>query len=400
MDKKQIEDLKYGCEEIIPADGIEQKLKLGRPLVIKLGADPTAPHLHLGHAVVLKKLRQFQDYGHRVIFVVGDYTAMIGDPSGRNETRKPLTEEDIRNSARTYLDQVIRILKPQEGMIRFNSEWWGELGAKDIIKLMAKFTVARILERDDFTKRMKAKAPVYLHELLYVVAQAFDSVAIKADIEIGGTDQKFNFLAARDLQRDMGMEPQTIITMPILPGTDGKIKMSKSIGNTIDLLDKPNDMFGKLMSISDNLILMYLQYAANCNIDELEKFKQSLDSGANPRDIKLELASKVTDIWHEAGDGESAKNEFLNIFSKNKLPENIPEVSLPTDEFPINLAKLICKLELCSSNSDARRLITSGAVKIDNEPIKDIKHEVDAPEESILIRVGKRRFLKLKREEQ
>ncbi len=398
MDKKQIEELeelKYGCEEIIPANGIEEKLKLGRPLIIKLGADPTAPHLHLGHAVVLKKLRQFQKYGHRVIFVVGDYTAMIGDPSGRSETRKPLTEEEVKNSARTYLDQVIRILEPQEGMIRFNSEWCGELGAKEIIKLMAKFTVARILERDDFTKRMKAEAPVYLHELLYVVAQAFDSVAIKADIEIGGTDQKFNFLAARDLQREMGLEPQTIITMPILPGLDGKIKMSKSIGNTVDLLDKPNDMFGKLMSIPDDMILTYLKYTADVSKSELDEFKAKLDSGTNPRDVKLELAKRVTDLWHKEGSGEAAKQEFLNVFSKGNLPEDIPEKSSSDMTFPINLAQLIVDLEMSPSKSEARRLIKSGAVKIDDEQIGDINFDVEKPKTSILIKVGKRRFLRL-----
>lgn len=395
MDKNQIEQLKYGCEEIIPTDGIERKLELGRPLIVKLGADPTAPHLHLGHAVVLGKLRQFQEHGHKVVFVVGDYTAMIGDPSGRNETRKPLTEEEVMDSARTYMDQVIRILKPKKGMIRFNSEWCGELGARDIIKLMAKFTVARILERDDFTNRMKAQAPIYLHELLYVVAQAFDSVAIRADIEIGGTDQKFNFLSARDLQREMGMEPQTIITMPILPGTDGKIKMSKSIGNTIDLLDPPNEMFGKLMSISDDLILTYLKYAANVSPEELQKFKLDLKTDTNPRDVKLELARLVTNLWHKDGAGEKAKQEFLNVFSKNQLPKDIENKSLASDLFPINLADLITDLSMCESKSEARRLIKSGAVRLDSEQVTDIKHSVNKPQDSILIRVGKRRFMRL-----
>jgi len=395
MHKKQIEELKYGCEEIIPADGIEEKLALNRPLIVKLGADPTAPHLHLGHAVVLRKLQQFQEYGHKVIFVVGDYTAMIGDPSGRNETRKPLTEEEVRDSARTYMDQVIRILKPVKGMIRFNSEWCGELGAKDIIKLMAKFTVARILERDDFTNRMREQEPIYLHEMLYVVAQAFDSVAIKADIEIGGTDQKFNFLAARDLQREMGMKPQTIITMPILPGTDGKIKMSKSIGNTVDLLDPPNEMFGKLMSIPDELILTYLKYAANTPPERLKKYDNDLKDGVNPRDVKLELANIITDIWHENGAGKKAQQEFLNVFSKNKLPKDIKTKKLSTDSYPINIADLITTLGMCESKSEARRLIKSGAVKLDNEQITDIKHTVAKPKENVLIKVGKRRYIRL-----
>jgi tyrosyl-tRNA synthetase len=395
MHKKQIEELKYGCEEIIPADGIEEKLALNRPLIVKLGADPTAPHLHLGHAVVLRKLQQFQEYGHKVIFVVGDYTAMIGDPSGRNETRKPLTEEEVRDSARTYMDQVIRILKPVKGMIRFNSEWCGELGAKDIIKLMAKFTVARILERDDFTNRMREQAPIYLHEMLYVVAQAFDSVAIKADIEIGGTDQKFNFLAARDLQREMGMKPQTIITMPILPGTDGKIKMSKSIGNTVDLLDPPNEMFGKLMSIPDELILTYLKYAANTPPERLKKYDNDLKDAVNPRDVKLELANIITDIWHENGAGKKAQQEFLNVFSKNKLPKDIKTKKLSTDSYPINIADLITTLGMCKSKSEARRLIKSGAVKLDNKQITDIKHTVAKPKENVLIKVGKRRYIRL-----
>ncbi len=395
MHKKQIEELKYGCEEIIPADGIEEKLALNRPLIVKLGADPTAPHLHLGHAVVLRKLQQFQEYGHKVIFVVGDYTAMIGDPSGRNETRKPLTEEEVRDSARTYMDQVIRILKPVKGMIRFNSEWCGELGAKDIIKLMAKFTVARILERDDFTNRMREQAPIYLHEMLYVVAQAFDSVAIKADIEIGGTDQKFNFLAARDLQREMGMKPQTIITMPILPGTDGKIKMSKSIGNTVDLLDPPNEMFGKLMSIPDELILTYLKYAANTPPERLKKYDNDLKDAVNPRDVKLELANIITDIWHENGAGKKAQQEFLNVFSKNKLPKDIKTKKISTDSYPINIADLITTLGMCKSKSEARRLIKSGAVKLDNKQITDIKHTVAKPKENVLIKVGKRRYIRL-----
>lgn len=399
MDKKQIDVLKFGCEEIIPADGIEQKLALGRPLVIKLGADPTAPHLHLGHAVVLRKLRQFQEFGHKVIFVIGDYTASIGDPSGRKETRKPLTDEQIKSSARTYLDQVIRILEPQEGMIRFNSEWCEKLDAKDIIKLMAKFTVARVLERDDFTKRMKAEVPIYLHELLYVVAQAFDSVAIKADIEIGGTDQKFNFLAARDLQKEMGMQPQAIITMPILPGTDGVIKMSKSIGNTVDLLDTPNEMFGKLMSIPDELLPMYLQYAANMEEDEVKDFKKKLEDGINPRDVKLTMASRVVDIWHGPGIGDTSKDEFLSVFAKGNLPSDIPEHSLSKSDYPITLLDLIRRFDLAPSNSEARRLISSNAVKVDDEAITDVGYEIVEPKEPVIIKVGKRRYIKLLREE-
>lgn len=392
---KTVEQLKFGCAEIIPEDGIEQKLKLGRPLIIKLGADPTAPHLHLGHAVVLKKLRQFQDMGHKVIFVVGDYTAMIGDPSGRKETRKPLTEEVIKENARTYIDQVVRVLNPTDGMLRFNSEWLGKLDASDIIKLMAKFTVARILERDDFTNRMKAEVPIYLHELLYVICQAFDSVAIKADIEIGGTDQKFNFLAARELQREMGMEPQVMVTMPILPGTDGVIKMSKSIGNTVDLMDEPNQMFGKLMSIPDHLILTYLQYAAHVPMDEMNKFKSDLEGGTNPRDIKMLMAEKVIDIWHGDGEGKKAKDEFISVFSKHAVPTDIDEVSLAKNEYPIQLAKLIQKLGMAPSGSEARRLIQSNAVSINEMTVSDPMLSIDEPKEPTVIKVGKRRYVKL-----
>ncbi len=392
---RAVELLKFGCAEIIPEDGIEQKLKLGRPLIIKLGADPTAPHLHLGHAVVLKKLKQFQDLGHKVIFVVGDYTAMIGDPSGRKETRKPLSETAIKDNARTYIDQVVRILKPAEGMLRFNSEWLGRLEAKDVIKLMAKFTVARILERDDFTNRMKAEVPIYLHELLYVICQAFDSVAIKADIEIGGTDQKFNFLAARELQREMGMEPQAIVTMPILPGTDGVIKMSKSIGNTVDLMDEPNQMLGKLMSIPDHLIQTYLQYAAFVTPEELERAKNDLENGANPRDIKLEMAEKVVDIWHSKGSGSKAKEEFLSVFSRHSVPTDIDEVTLSRADYPIQVAKLIQKLGMAPSGSEARRLIQSNAVSIDEVPVSDPMLPVNEPESSMVLKVGKRRFVRL-----
>lgn len=392
---KTVEELKYGCAEIIPEDGIEQKLKSGKPLVIKLGADPTAPHLHLGHAVVLKKLKQFQDMGHKVIFVIGDYTAMIGDPSGRKETRKPLSEEAIKENARTYIDQVARVLNPTEGMLRFNSEWLGKLDASDIIKLMAKFTVARILERDDFTNRMRAEVPIYLHELLYVVCQAFDSVAIKADIEIGGTDQKFNFLAARELQKEMGMEPQTIITMPILPGTDGVIKMSKSIGNTVDLLDEPNQMFGKLMSIPDHLILTYLQYAAHASMDVCKKAKADMENGANPRDFKMDMAVKVIDIWHGDGEGEKAKEEFISVFSKHAIPTDINEVSLKHEEYPIQLAKLLQKLGMAPSGSEARRLIQSNAVTINELVVSDPLANIEEPKEPTIIKVGKRRYVKL-----
>ncbi|NLI40496.1 MAG: tyrosine--tRNA ligase [Caldisericales bacterium] len=395
---RELELLKYGCAEIIPEDGLEQKLKLGRPLIIKLGADPTAPHLHLGHAVVLKKLRQFQDMGHKVIFVIGDYTAMIGDPSGRKETRKPLSEEQIKDSARTYIDQVIRVLEPQSGMVRFNSEWLGKLEGKDIVKLLAKFTVARVLERDDFTKRMKAEAPIYLHELLYVVFQAFDSVAIKADVEIGGTDQKFNFLAARELQKEMGMEPQVMMTMPILPGTDGVIKMSKSIGNTVDLLDEPTNMFGKLMSIPDGLIVNYLQYAAFADPSTIEQAARDFEGGiVNPRDIKLMMAEKVVDIWHGEGAGKSCREEFLRVFSEHSLPSDIPDVALERDDYPIQVAKLLTKLELVPSTSEARRLVQSNAVKFDEELVDDPTKEIHEPKKPVLIKVGKRRYVRLVR---
>jgi tyrosyl-tRNA synthetase len=392
---KDVELLKSGCAEVIPENGLEEKLKLGRPLIIKLGADPTAPHLHLGHAVVLNKLKQFQQLGHKVIFVIGDYTAMIGDPSGRKETRKPLNEEQIKNSARTYIDQVVRVLKPQNDMVRFNSEWLGALDGKDIIKLLAKFTVKRVLERDDFTKRLKADLPIYLHELLYVVCQAFDSVAIKADIEIGGTDQKFNFLAARDLQREMDMEPQVIVTMPILPGTDGVIKMSKSIGNTVDLLDEPNNMFGKLMSIPDNMILTYCEYAAYMTKEELENSKNSLETGENPRNIKMQMAQKVVEIWHGLGSGIKAKEEFENVFSKHSLPTDIEEFALDEFDFPIQICKLIQKLGLAPTISEARRLVQSNAVKLNDTRISDPTQEIEFPKEPVILKVGKRRYAKL-----
>lgn len=395
---RELELLKYGCAEIIPEDGLEQKLKLGRPLIIKLGADPTAPHLHLGHAVVLKKLRQFQDMGHKVIFVIGDYTAMIGDPSGRKETRKPLSEEQIKDSARTYIDQVIRVLEPQSGMVRFNSEWLSKLEGRDIVKLLAKFTVARVLERDDFTKRMKAEAPIYLHELLYVVFQAFDSVAIKADVEIGGTDQKFNFLAARELQKEMGMEPQVMMTMPILPGTDGVIKMSKSIGNTVDMLDEPTNMFGKLMSIPDSLIINYFQYAAFADPSIIQQATKDFEGGVvNPRDIKLMMAEKVVDIWHGEGAGKSCREEFLRVFSEHSLPSDIPDVALERDDYPIQIAKLLTKLELVPSTSEARRLVQSNAVKFDEELVDDPTKEIHEPKKPVLIKVGKRRYVRLVR---
>lgn len=387
------EILKYrGIEEIISQKGLEEKLKRGKKLRIKLGADPNRPDIHLGHAVVLRLLKRFQEAGHTVIFLIGDYTAKIGDPSGRNRTRPILSDEEIKVNAKTYLDQVGKIIDVKKAEIRFNSQWLKELSFADVLKLASSFTVAQTIERDDFQKRLKNQQEIGLHELLYPVMQAYDSVILKADLELGGTDQRFNLLAGRELQKKVGETPQDIITCALLVGLDGKEKMSKSLDNYIAVNDSPAEMFGKVMSIPDSLIINYFKLCTDLTDGEIAKFGKQLEAGLNPRDIKFKLAREITTLYHNQEKAEQASKAFNQIHQKKQLPDQIEEVKL-AGEFEIT--KLITQLKLASSNGEARRLVEQGGVKIDGAVINEITAQVKT-HPGMVIQVGKRRFLKIK----
>ena len=393
---KQIELISRGAEEIIPEEDLRNKLeksiKNNKPINVKLGCDPSRPDLHIGHSVVLRKLRNFQDLGHQAILVIGDFTAMIGDPSGRNKTRPQLTIEEARENAKTYLEQAKIILDMNSLKVCYNSEWLDKMVFSEVIKLASSTTVARMLERDDFTKRYESEVPISLHEFLYPLAQAQDSVELLSDIELGGTDQKFNLLMGRNLQRDIGQEPQCILTMPILEGTDGVEKMSKSYGNDIGISDSANDMYGKTLSIPDEVMLSWYTLAADVDDSFLQKIKKELDDNSiNPMEVKRELARKIVEIYYNKEKAIAAENYFNNITVSKGLPDEIDEYLLAEEDLLVNI---IVDAGLLKSKSEARRMIKQSAVRIDGEIIKDIQHSLIPGKERIL-KVGKRRFLKV-----
>jgi len=385
---------KRGVEELLIESEFIQKLvraeQTGKPLRIKLGLDPTAPDLHLGHTVVLNKLRQLQDLGHQVIFLIGDFTSMIGDPSGRNVTRPPLTKEQIEQNARTYFSQASLVLDPERTEIRYNSEWCNALGAAGMIQLAAKYTVARILERDDFTKRLKAGTPISVHELLYPLMQGYDSVALRSDLELGGTDQKFNLLVGRELQKESGQEPQCILTMPLLEGLDGVEKMSKSKGNYVGITEPANTMFAKVMSISDEMMWRYYELLSFRALEEIASFKRETGEGRNPRDIKVLLAQEIVTRFHSKQAAEDALADFNNR-ARGGIPDDIPEVSL--SGAPLGIGQLLKQANLCASTSEALRMVEQGGVRIDGAAVSDKGLKVEAG--NFVVQVGKRKFARV-----
>ena len=392
--KENLNLIKRGIDELISEKELLAKLKSKKPLIVKAGFDPTAPDLHLGHTVLINKLRHFQQLGHQIIFLIGDFTGMIGDPSGKNKTRPALDESEIKENAKSYTKQVFKILDPKLTDVRFNSEWNSKLGAEGIIKLASQYNLARMLERDDFNKRYKSNQTIALHEFLYPLIQANDSIALKADIELGGTDQKFNLLVGRELQRSYGQEPQVVITVPILEGLDGKNKMSKSLDNYVGIDEAPNDMFGKIMSISDELMWRWFDLLSFKSTDEIEALKSDQVNGKNPRDIKVELAKELIARFHDDQSANLAEANFINQFQKKNIPDDIEEVSFSLSESSIPLANLLKDCGLTISTSEAVRMIKQGAVKIDEEKITDTKHIISAGTSSIY-QVGKRKFKKI-----
>lgn len=388
-------ELKRGCEEILLEEELIAKLKEGKPLKIKAGFDPTAPDLHLGHTVLINKLRTFQQLGHEVIFLIGDFTGMIGDPSGKNVTRKPLSREDVLANAETYKEQVFKILDPAKTRVAFNSQWMGELGAAGMIKLASRQTVARMLERDDFKKRFANNQSISIHEFLYPLVQGWDSVALEADVEMGGTDQRFNLLMGRELQKEEGMRPQTVMMVPLLEGLDGVQKMSKSLGNYVGITDAPTEMFGKIMSISDDLMWRYYDLLSFRPLAEIQQLKQDVLAGANPRDVKILLAKEIIARFHDEAAAEAAHQDFTQRFSKNALPDDIPEVLLSCEGQAMPIANLLKEAGLVDSTSEAIRMIKQGAVKLNGEQkIEDSKLDV-AKGSSQIYQVGKRKFAKV-----
>ena len=392
--EEQLEIIQRGADEILVEKELVAKLKEGRPLRIKAGFDPTAPDMHLGHTVLINKLRQFQDLGHDVLFLIGDFTGMIGDPTGKSATRPPLTEDDVKQNAKSYQQQIFKILDKDKTKVMFNSEWMGKMTGVDMIQLAASSTVARMLERDDFSKRYKGGQSIAIHEFLYPLIQGYDSVEMRADVELGGTDQKFNLLMGRQLQEQHGQKPQCVLTMPILEGLDGVQKMSKSLNNYIGIDDVPKDMFGKIMSISDDLMWRYFELLSFRPMSEIETFKQEMEAGKNPRDIKFLLAEEIIARFHNEAEATAAREGFIAQFAKNKIPDDIPELSFeaPADGYPI--ANLLKDAGLCGSTSDAMRMIQQGAAKIDGEKIGDKSVKIMQGTEGVF-QVGKRKFAKL-----
>ena len=386
--------IKRGCEEILIESELIDKLKTGRSLRIKAGFDPTAPDLHLGHTVLINKLRQFQDLGHEVLFLIGDFTGMIGDPTGKSATRPPLTRDDVIENARTYEQQIFKILDPEKTLVMFNSSWMNDMSSAELIELAAKHTVARMLERDDFSKRYQSGQSISIHEFLYPLIQGYDSVAMKADVELGGTDQKFNLLVGRELQKHYGQSPQTVITMPILEGLDGVQKMSKSLNNYIGISEAPDEMFGKLMSISDELMWRYFELLSFRPMNEIEAFKQEMAEGKNPRDIKFLLGEELVARFHDAAAANQARENFIARFQQGAMPEDMPETTLPAPEGVLPIANVLKEAGLTSSTSEALRLIRQGAVKIDGEKVTDTKQVIPSGTTHVY-QVGKRRFARV-----
>ncbi|MDC1183897.1 tyrosine--tRNA ligase [Gammaproteobacteria bacterium] len=393
--KEALALIKRGTDEILTESDLKKKLESGKQLIIKAGFDPTAPDLHLGHTVLLNKLRHFQDLGHKVIFLIGDFTGQIGDPSGKNKTRPTLSAEDLIANAKTYEKQVFKVLKKELTEVKFNSEWCNKLGADGLISLASKYNVARMLERDDFNKRYNSNQSIAVHEFLYPLVQGYDSVALEADVECGGTDQKFNLLVGRELQRSYDQEPQVVLTVPILEGLDGTNKMSKSLNNYIGIDEAPNDMFGKIMSISDELMWKWFELLSFISEKEIKTLRKEVEAGKNPRDVKFILAEELVDRFHEAGDGNKCKEAFLERFQKGQMPDDIPAITLEIDSPSIPLVNLLKNTALTSSTSEASRLIKQGGVKIDSIKVDDPKLEIQKGSEAIY-QVGKRKFLKIK----
>lgn len=386
-------ELMRGCEEVLPQHELEKKLQKGIPLKIKAGFDPTAPDLHLGHTVLLNKLRQFQQYGHEVIFLIGDFTAMIGDPTGKNVTRMPLSQERVLENAKTYQEQVFKILDPQKTTVAFNSQWLGQFSAVDLIRLAATHTVARMLERDDFNKRYTSGQPIAIHEFLYPLLQGYDSVALKADVEFGGTDQKFNLLMGRELQKHYGHEPQVIMMTPLIEGLDGVKKMSKSLDNYIGINEPATEMFGKIMSVSDELMWRYINLLSFKTDQEIQALTQSVADGANPRDIKIDFAKEIVARFHDQEQAEQVHKDFIERFQKGIIPADLEEVSIISKE-PIPLAQLLKQMNLTQSTSESIRMVKQGAVKVDSAKVDD-PALVLAAGNTYIIQVGKRRIAKL-----
>ena len=392
--KESLELIKRGIDEVLTEDDLVSKLKSKKQLTVKVGFDPTAPDLHLGHTVILNKMRHFQDLGHKVVFLIGDFTGRIGDPSGKNKTRPSLDKEELEKNAKTYSDQVFKILNKDLTDIRFNSEWCEDLGADGIIRLASKYNLGRMLERDDFSKRYKANQQIAIHEFLYPLIQAYDSIALNADVEMGGTDQKFNLLVGRELQRAFDQEPQVCITLPILEGLDGINKMSKSLDNYVGINEDPDEMFGKIMSISDDLMWRWFELLSFRPINEVNELKKEVKSGMNPRDTKILLAEEIIERFHSKEDAENAKNTFLDRFQKGAKPKDIETFSISLDD-DIAIGNLLKESGLVQSTSEAMRLVKQGAVKINDEKIDDPKLSIEKNQE-LLVQVGKRRFLKIK----
>lgn len=389
-----LDQIKLGTDEILLEDELRKKLETGQPLHIKAGFDPTAPDLHLGHTVLLNKMRQFQELGHKVSFLIGDFTGMIGDPTGKNITRKPLTREQVLDNAQTYKTQIYKVLHPEKTNVCFNSEWMGKMDASDLIQLAAKHTVARMLERDDFSKRYKGGQPIAIHEFLYPLVQGYDSVAMQADVELGGTDQKFNLLVGRELQKHYGQDPQVVITMPILEGLDGVQKMSKSLNNYIGIAEPADEMFGKLMSISDDLMWRYIDLLSFRTAQGIQEWKQSVKDGKNPRDVKIEFAKEIISRFHDDAAANSAHENFIARFQKGQIPDDMPECTLEAEEGGLGIANILKAAGLTSSTSEAMRMIKQGAVKIDGEKVSDKGLSLGASEH--VYQVGKRKFAKIR----
>ena len=388
------EELRRGTEQILVEDELKERLRLGRPLRVKTGFDPTAPDLHIGHTVLVNKMRQFQSYGHEVIFLIGDFTGLIGDPSGKNVTRPPLSREQIKENAATYEAQIFKILDRDLTRIEFNSTWGNALGAEGMIRLAARHTVARMLERDDFNRRYRAGEPISIHEFLYPLMQGYDSVALKADVELGGTDQTFNLLVGRELQKQYGQPPQIVLTMPLLEGLDGVQKMSKSLDNAVGITDLPEEMFGKLMSISDELMWRYFELLSFRSMGDIETLRRSAEEGANPRDIKYQLALEVVARFHSSGDAQRAQKAFVERFQKGALPTELNEVHLDNDGKAMPITQVMRSAGLVTSTSEGFRLIEQGAVRIDGERVSDRKLEIRSGTRMVL-QVGKRRVARI-----
>lgn len=387
-------EIKRGVDEILPEEDLIEKLKSGKTLTVKAGFDPTAPDLHLGHTVLINKLRTFQQLGHTVVFLIGDFTGLIGDPTGKNVTRKPLSKEQILENAKTYQEQVFKILDPEKTQIRFNSEWMDALGAAGMIKLAASQTVARMLERDDFKKRYANGQPIAIHEFLYPLVQGWDSVALEADVELGGTDQRFNLLMGRELQKEQGQKQQSIVMVPLLEGLDGVQKMSKSLNNYIGITDTPTEMFGKVMSISDELMWRYYDLLSFKPLEEVAALKAGIEQGANPRDVKIALAQELIARFHTEADAEAALQDFVQRFQKNAIPDDMPEVDIALPAEGIAIGNLLKEAGLVGSTSDAMRMIKQGAVKIDGEKVEDTRLLVSASGTNVY-QVGKRKFARV-----